>query len=531
MAWKSLTRALLAATLALGLGVPLTLSGPASAAIPTAASLQTGVVGYGTVTAGDTTVCQSPRTNGGISTAGHPNEYDCAAFDPAGLQHCTTTNTGPGTSSTLCTVTLTASVVDAGGWAFDHWSGDCSGTSTTCTLAVAETECDDQLKPPCRDIYESVTAIAQFRDTRAPVTSITSGPADHTVVWSQSRSADFDFVSGNEAGEIVSAQCRHDSGGWQDCSFPATWSSIPDGVHTFCVRQYDGSGLASVPACRSWEQEVPVSLGIAASPSGIVTDVNTMMSFQFSTNKTSGLYRCWVDDEPPATCGNPYSRVGAANGEHTLHLALRFTPAAGYGETVDTLPVTYAWTLADTTAPRVTFALPSGRTVTTTPALSYTIDDPLAGVTCTVDDAPLACTPTGAVLPGTPGRHVLRVHTLDRIGNTGDYTWTWDKQAVAGSAGRCTIRLATALRHRRARFTIGCDRAGSGSLGATVKVHGHRRRLAHATVRVPANRLQVITVRVPRGTWKRLKRSHRYRATATLSLGAATAHQAVRVHR
>lgn len=530
----SLVRTLLGiALVVLGLGAPVALADTAGAVPPSAPSVNVGIVGYGKVAAGSTTVCQSPATNGGLSTAGSGNEYHCDAFDPTTVEHCTSTDNGDGTSSSYCTVTLTASPLDSAGWAFDHWSGDCSGTGTTCTVTVEESECDTHLHPPCHSFYDEVNAVAQFRDTRTPVTTLTSGPTDHTVNWDQGESATFGFGS-NEAGEITSTQCRHDAGAWQSCSSPVTWSAIADGVHAFCVRQTDGSGLVSTPACRTWEQEAPISLSIAASPSGIVTDANTLMDFRFSTNKTRGVYLCGLDDEPAKTCFNPYSRVMTANGEHTLHLVLRFTPADGFGDPVDSQPASYTWTLADTTAPRVTFALPSGQTVTTTPALSYTIDDPLAGITCTVDDEPVTCGRTGAVLPDTVGTHTLGVHTLDRVGNTGYYTWTWERRpapAVTPPPTRCSIRLAKALRHRRARFAVSCDHSGTGHVDATAKVGKHLRRLAAGAVTISANRTRTVSLRVPKATWKRLKHTHRYRATASLRLGTAVAGDVARVHR
>lgn len=529
----SLVRTLLGiALVVLGLGAPVALADTAGAVPPSAPSVNVGIVGYGKVAAGSTTVCQSPATNGGLSTAGSGNEYHCDAFDPTGVEHCTSTDNGDGTSSSYCTVTLTASTFDSAGWAFDHWSGDCSGTSTTCTVTVEESECDTHLHPPCHSFYDEVNAVARFRDTRTPVTTLTSGPTDHTVNWDQGKSATFGFGS-DEAAEIVSSQCRHDDGAWQPCSSPATWSAIADGVHTFCARQADGSGLVSAPACRTWEQEVPISLGIAASPGGVVTDTNTRMTFDFSTNKTSGSYLCGVDDAALKPCFNPYwAPTGMDNGGHTLHLVLRFTPAAGFGDPVDSSPASYTWTQNDTTAPRVTFSLPSNQVATTMPALSYSIDDQLAAVSCTVDGTPVHCNQTGASLPATQGTHTLLVHVADQVGNADDFTWTWEKRPVAApTPTHCSIHLAKALRHHRARFTVRCDNGGAGSLDATVKVGKHHRRLAAGAVHVLANRNLVVSLRIPKGTWKKLRRSHRYRATASLRLGTAVAGDVVRVHR
>lgn len=427
------------ALLLLGVAGPLTLAPPASAVIvPTQdPSLTIGVVGYGkvvTASASSMTPCQSPGTNAGISGAGTGHEYDCSTYDPSIFDHCTTT-TYPDGSSSICDVTLTPAVVDASGWAFDHWSGDCSGTGN-CTLPTEDSECDTSgLKPVCTTTSYTQHVVANFRDTRAPVTVIgTPDPAAGAVNWSDTRSATFGFGSTNENYEIMRSECQHDAGTWQSCASPATWSAIADGVHTFCVRQYDGSGLVSTPACRTWDQELPVTASVAAMPAGDTTDSGAPVSFTFSSNKASHpadgsslQYLCALDANTLVACPPAgTARSGLANGTHTMHVVARFKPV--YGSTTDSPPASYTWVQDDTTAPTVTFSLPDDRISIGTPELTYVADDAHATITCKVDDSPVTCAGTEPALPATNGVHTLEVHAVDAVGNGAYHYWHWDRQ-------------------------------------------------------------------------------------------------------
>jgi hypothetical protein len=104
---------------------------------------------------------------GGLSTAGSGTEVDCAAVDPTFAPR-TTVDNPDGSSSESCEVTLTAAVSDPAGWAFDHRSGDCTGTAATCTVTTEESECDPQFKPVCHTTAYDVKPVALFRDTRTP---------------------------------------------------------------------------------------------------------------------------------------------------------------------------------------------------------------------------------------------------------------------------------------------------------------------------------------------------------------------------
>jgi hypothetical protein len=97
-------------------------------------------------------------------------------------------------------------------------------------------------------------------DTRAPETSITSGPSGTT----ESTSATFAFRADEKRSRF---ECRVDSGDWRSCSSPISYSEVPAGDHEFEVRARDRAGnVDPSPAWRTWT---------VAAPESIVPDTTT----------------------------------------------------------------------------------------------------------------------------------------------------------------------------------------------------------------------------------------------------------------
>ena len=88
-------------------------------------------------------------------------------------------------------------------------------------------------------------------DTRAPQTSITSGPSGTT----EAPVASFGFRSDEKRSTF---ECRVDTGDWRGCSSPMAFTEIPAGDHTFSVRARDRAGnLDDTPATRAWTVVAP----------------------------------------------------------------------------------------------------------------------------------------------------------------------------------------------------------------------------------------------------------------------------------
>ena len=85
-------------------------------------------------------------------------------------------------------------------------------------------------------------------DTTPPDTTISEGPSGK----SKSKSATFGF-SGTDARAVASFQCRLDSGSFETCTSPKTYSGLKKGSHTFEVRAVGPAGnVDPTPASRSW---------------------------------------------------------------------------------------------------------------------------------------------------------------------------------------------------------------------------------------------------------------------------------------
>jgi hypothetical protein len=425
----------------------LVLPAAASGAVRTGAQITRGVVGYGTVHAvGDSSPsdCTSPASNPG-GTGANANAgttASCTAFSSLSYEHCETV-TFTGGSSTSCGIDVEAQVVDSGGWRFDHWSGDCSGTSTTCHLPTDDTECTDGDKPPCDTQNDGpYTVVAHFVDTRAPTTTFSQAPAANSVVYSDTQSQGFTW-STNEADEAPSAACKRDGGTFSACSSGFTWSSIADGIHDFCVHNTDASGLQGGDACRHWEQETNPVAGISTHPAS--TTGTPDASFTYTSNKagrsdgSTVSYMCRLDAATFAACpasGKSYTLL--SNGNHTFQVEAVFTAALG-GSPHTSAAASYTWTQADTTGPNVTVTSAPTDSTSTSATIEWTGDQPDQDQTfqCKLDDDPSGFQPCTSplVLTALPvGSHALRIQGRDFLGNTGaTATVTWTVESSGGA--------------------------------------------------------------------------------------------------
>lgn len=117
-------------------------------------------------------------------------------------------------------------------------------------------------------------------DTRAPTVSLSEAPEEGSVVLRDSRQQSFGFIT-SEDDEAPSFTCQHESGAFVACSNPHLWSAIADGVHNFCVRATDASGLQSTNvSCRRWEQETNPTASIVNRPPGATSSVTAGFTYR-----------------------------------------------------------------------------------------------------------------------------------------------------------------------------------------------------------------------------------------------------------
>jgi hypothetical protein len=149
-------------------------------------------------------------------------------------------------------------------------------------------------------------------DATPPQTTIDSGPSGAT----NDASPSFGFSS--ELGATF--ECRLDSGSWQSCTSPKSYSNLSDGSHTFNVRATDAVGNAEPsPASRSFTVDTtPPDTTIDSGPSGFTN--NASPSFGFSSSEPSSTFECRIDAGSWQGCTSPQAYSSLADGSHTFEV-------------------------------------------------------------------------------------------------------------------------------------------------------------------------------------------------------------------
>jgi hypothetical protein len=140
---------------------------------------------------------------------------------------------------------------------------------------------------------------------------------------------------------------------------------------------------------------------------------------QLASNDPDAVFHCQLDGGTEHTCPRTPILSPLPEGVHTM----KAWAVDGSGNAGD--PSTFTWTV-DTTPPEVTFFDPPLSTPAST-TFHYTIDDPKAIVTCTVDASPVTCSSTSVKVNNLDsGLHILRVRAQDLAKNEGKpQQWKW----------------------------------------------------------------------------------------------------------
>jgi hypothetical protein len=143
-------------------------------------------------------------------------------------------------------INLDAQWLDTEGWHFKQWSGSgfakpvhCEGEDSA-TNTLASTRCHFWL-------WDNLDIRAEFVDTTAPDTTLTSAPSG----YQQTTSATFRFASSDRTPSTF--MCSLDEAVSTPCTSPATYSGLAQGSHTLRVRAFDPSGNGDPsPALAQW---------------------------------------------------------------------------------------------------------------------------------------------------------------------------------------------------------------------------------------------------------------------------------------
>jgi hypothetical protein len=258
-------------------------------------------------------------------------------------------------------------------------------------------------------------------DTTAPLApTITSSPAALT----NSSSASFSFTG--EAGATFS--CQLDGGGFASCTSPKPYAALPDGSHTFQVRQTDAAGNTGPAASFTWtvDSTAPAAPTITASPSNPTNSTSASFSF---TGEGRATFPCQLDGGGFSLCTSPKPYSGLLAGSHTFQV--HQTDTAGNMSA----NASYTWTI-DTTAPAAPTitASPNNPTNSTSASFSFS-GEGSATFACQLDGGGFSpCTSPKPYSGLLAGLHTFHVRQTDAAGNTGpqaSFTWAIDTTAPA----------------------------------------------------------------------------------------------------
>ncbi len=131
------------------------------------------------------------------------------------------------------------------------------------------------------------------KDTKAPETQITAGPA----ALVKATTASFSF-SGDDTGSGVAAfECRRDSieaSAWQACISTHVYNELDEGAHKFEVRAIDKAGnVDGTSAVHTWQVDLtPPAVSVNSGPTGITNDSTPTFTFGSETGAT---FECSID--------------------------------------------------------------------------------------------------------------------------------------------------------------------------------------------------------------------------------------------
>jgi hypothetical protein len=379
------------------------------------------------IDAGSFSPCTSPKSYPGLSEASHT--FTVKASDPAG-------NTGPESSLTWqIDTTVPDTVIDDGPPASDDssvatflFSSPDAADGFECRLDSTDPDAWEECSSPqlYADLADGshtfeVRAIDDAGnkdaspatqtwdvDTTAPQTAIDSSPNNPTG----SADAEFAFSSDDLTATF---ECKLDSGSWDVCTSPASYTALDGGTHVFRVRAGDALGNTDpTPAVRSW-------LIDATGPTTSIDDGpsdptgSDSASIEFSADEP-GTFECRIDSDEEddyEDCTSPSNFNSLDDGEHTFDV--RGTDSVGNAGA----PVSHTWTV-DTTAPDV--QIDTGMPATTSSAAAsfgFSSTDGSASFQCRLDGGPWnACSSPKNYGGLDEGDHDFDVRARDAVGNT-----------------------------------------------------------------------------------------------------------------
>ncbi|WP_165821285.1 right-handed parallel beta-helix repeat-containing protein [Nocardioides gansuensis] len=324
-------------------------------------------------------------------------------------------------------------------------------------------------------VLDATPAVYTWTVLARPVTTIESGPADQAPatpdIENEGRTAEFVFSSDQSASTFECRLTGETTGtAWQPCASPQRYENLALGEHTFEVQAIKGGNASFLPAQFEWEVAdltAPV-VTIDEGPTGTV-DARSAR-FAFSTDEPA-TFECSLDGAPFGACQSGVQYTGLDRGPHTFDVR---AADLSEGENASE-PVRRSWTVADLTAPSITFSeKPAATTPGTTAQFAFSTSDNWGGAVttqCRLDGAaysPCASPTSYADLSAT--QHTFDVKATDSAGNARTASHTWTVEDVVDPEARITNVTTGSL---VVEFTGSDDHTAPADLSFECRVDGN----------------------------------------------------------
>ncbi|MBI2692177.1 MAG: hypothetical protein HYX29_09585 [Solirubrobacterales bacterium] len=242
------------------------------------------------------------------------------------------------------------------------------------------------------------------------------------------------LTSRNSASIVFSGEpggmfyCRLDAAPFAPCSSPVNFANLPDGPHDLRVRQTDAAGNGGAVAEATWtvDSTAPAVPTVDVTPDLRTRDADAGFGF---AGEPGGRFECSRDGAPYASCANPVSYLGLAEGEHIFRVR-QIDGADNVGAASE-----YTWSI-DQSAPGAPTldATPAAHTQANTAEFTFS-GEADGSFECSLGSEEFAaCTSPVSYPTASEGAYIFEVRQLDDVGNTGSvttYVWTIDRTPPA----------------------------------------------------------------------------------------------------
>ena len=245
-------------------------------------------------------------------------------------------------------------------------------------------------------------------DLEASPPNIDTGPNELV----NSKTAQFTFSTFEPD---VTFECKLDSGSYETCTSPKTYTNVPDGFHTFYVRTIDPVGNISEPDTDTWVVDTT-----PPNPPVLTSKPNALSSQDFAFFEidvgpgASLLAQCRLDAAAFSNCwtDQQVNYDNLADGQHTFQVRSR-DEVGNFSN-----PTSYTWTVDDTDPPAPTInSGPDGPTNNKSPTFAFSDTEALVIFLCFNGSFTQECDSPKTYPNLTDGTRTFTVRAVDLAGN------------------------------------------------------------------------------------------------------------------